>query len=47
MKEADAANFFRRRSRRAVKSQDELDGEFVDTALCGNVQAVETFMCLL
>ncbi|XP_023811464.1 unique cartilage matrix-associated protein-like isoform X1 [Oryzias latipes] len=27
MKEADAANFFRRRSRRAVKSQDELDAE--------------------
>ncbi|XP_024136662.2 unique cartilage matrix-associated protein [Oryzias melastigma] len=27
MKEAEAANFFRRRSRRAVKSQDELDAE--------------------
>lgn len=28
MKQADASNFFRRRSRRGVKSQDELDGEF-------------------
>ncbi|KAM4573537.1 putative cartilage matrix-associated protein [Odontesthes bonariensis] len=27
MKEADASNFFRRRSRRAVKSQDELNAE--------------------
>lgn len=28
MKEADASNFFRRRSRRGVKSQDEINGEF-------------------
>ncbi|XP_061576979.1 unique cartilage matrix-associated protein [Cololabis saira] len=27
MKEADASDFFRRRSRRAVKSQDEMDAE--------------------
>ncbi|KAM6937278.1 putative cartilage matrix-associated protein [Xenentodon cancila] len=27
MKEADASNFFRRRSRRAVKSQDEINAE--------------------
>ncbi|CAI5665230.1 putative cartilage matrix-associated protein [Oreochromis niloticus] len=27
MKQADASNFFRRRSRRGVKSQDELDAE--------------------
>ncbi|XP_035653620.1 unique cartilage matrix-associated protein [Oncorhynchus keta] len=27
MPEADAANFFRRRSRRAAKSQDEIDAE--------------------
>ncbi|KAM6960664.1 putative cartilage matrix-associated protein [Aplochiton taeniatus] len=27
MKEADASNFFRRRSRRAAKSQDEIDAE--------------------
>ncbi|CAG5957795.1 unnamed protein product [Menidia menidia] len=27
MKEADAANFFRKRSRRAVKSQDEINAE--------------------
>ncbi|XP_029910182.1 putative cartilage matrix-associated protein [Myripristis murdjan] len=27
MQEADASNFFRRRSRRGVKSQDELDAE--------------------
>ncbi|XP_036003603.1 unique cartilage matrix-associated protein [Fundulus heteroclitus] len=27
IKEADASNFFRRRSRRAVKSQDELNAE--------------------
>ncbi|KAA0724605.1 putative cartilage matrix-associated protein [Triplophysa tibetana] len=30
MPEADASNFFKRRSRRATKSQDEIDGE----ALC-------------
>ena len=28
MKEADAATFFRKRSRRASKSQDEINGEF-------------------
>lgn len=28
MKEADALNFFRRRSRRGAKSQDEINGEF-------------------
>lgn len=28
MKEADASNFFRRRSRRGAKSQDEINGEF-------------------
>ncbi|KAK5621014.1 hypothetical protein CRENBAI_015415, partial [Crenichthys baileyi] len=27
MKEADASNFFRKRSRRAVKSQDEINAE--------------------
>lgn len=27
MPEEDAANFFRRRRKRAVKSQDEIDGE--------------------
>ncbi|PWA24832.1 hypothetical protein CCH79_00010217 [Gambusia affinis] len=31
MKEADASNFFRKRSRRAVKSQDEISGELVDS----------------
>lgn len=29
MEESDATNFFKRRGRRAVKSQDELNGEFV------------------
>lgn len=33
MKEDDALNFFRRRSRRAVKSQDELNGEFARRGL--------------
>lgn len=28
MKEADASNFFRRRSRRGAKSQDEINSEF-------------------
>lgn len=33
MKEDAALNFFRRRSRRAVKSQDELNGEFARRGL--------------
>ncbi|KAF7661693.1 hypothetical protein LDENG_00255990 [Lucifuga dentata] len=33
MKEADASNFFRRRSRRGAKSQDEINGEAVKLTL--------------
>lgn len=28
MKESEASNFFRRRNRRGLKSQDEINGEF-------------------
>jgi len=41
MKEADASNFFRRRSRRAVKSQDEINGENA----CSLLVAVWTLVC--
>lgn len=40
MKEADASNFFRRRSRRAVKSQDEINGEFSPSLLVAAWPAV-------
>lgn len=56
MKEADASNFFRKRSRRAVKSQDEIIGELVESvrserlrriAACGYVNVVAVGTCVL
>lgn len=39
MNEADASNFFRRRSRRGVKSQDEITGEFTLGFVCGSLDS--------
>ncbi|XP_008410105.1 unique cartilage matrix-associated protein-like [Poecilia reticulata] len=43
MKEADASNFFRKRTRRAVKSTDEINGEFGAKCL---VREAEAYRCM-
>lgn len=42
MEEKDATNFFKRRGRRAVKSQDELNGELVFISTDNFSAAVES-----
>lgn len=46
MKEADASNFFRKRTRRNLKSQDEIDGKLIWGLLMANQEELCVCVCV-